>query len=280
MSIPPLRAKHAVAVSLFALLALPSVALGALGDRTLRKGSRGADVKVLQRTLTKLSISTMADGIFGRGTVVSVKRWERTAKRRIDGVVSRSDGKALVAAAATLRPAQTQSTTEQSSALNTPNAAGGSTGGTDPTGSRITPSADGYVFPIRGRHTYGTSVNRYGADRGDHTHQGQDVLSSCGLPLVAVHSGRVSSTGDSGAGGNYLVINAGEGHDFVYMHLRDLPLVRQGSTVTAGQLVGYVGDTGDATTCHLHFEEWVGRWWAGGHTIDPLPALKAWDAAS
>jgi murein DD-endopeptidase MepM/ murein hydrolase activator NlpD len=265
-----------VLVSVLALLALPSVALGAFGDRTLRKGSRGADVKVLQRTLTKLSISTMADGIFGRGTVASVKRWERTAKRRADGVVTRADAKALLAAAAALQPAQTPSTTEQSSAVNSQNTAGG----TDPTASRITTSADGYVFPIRGRHNYGTAVNRYGAPRSGHTHQGQDVLSSCGVPLVAVHNGSVSSTGDSGAGGNYLVINAGEGHDFVYMHLRDLPLVRNGATVTAGQLVGYVGETGDATTCHLHFEEWVGRWWAGGHTIDPLPALNAWDAAS
>jgi murein DD-endopeptidase MepM/ murein hydrolase activator NlpD len=39
-----------------------------------------------------------------------------------------------------------------------------------------------------------------------------------------------------------------------------------------------VGETGDATACHLHFELWQGRWWAGGHTIDPLPFLKAWDA--
>lgn len=276
MSIRTLRARHAIFVSVLALLVLPGVALGALGDRTLRKGSRGADVKVLQRTLTKLSITTMADGIFGRGTVASVKRWERAAKRRTDGVVTKADGKALLAAAAALQPARTQSTTEQSSAVTSQTTAGG----TDPTASRITPSSDGYVFPIRGRHDYGSSVNRYGDNRGDHIHQGQDVLSACGLSLVAVHNGTVSSTGSAGAAGNYLVINAGEGHDFVYMHMRDVSLVRKGATVTAGQPVGYVGDTGDATTCHLHFEEWLGRWWAGGHTIDPLPALKAWDAAS
>jgi murein DD-endopeptidase MepM/ murein hydrolase activator NlpD len=53
--------------------------------------------------------------------------------------------------------------------------------------------------------------------------------------------------------------------------------VSAGQTVSTGQLVGYVGETGDAVGCHLHFELWDGPWWNGGQTIDPLPFLKAWD---
>jgi murein DD-endopeptidase MepM/ murein hydrolase activator NlpD len=46
----------------------------------------------------------------------------------------------------------------------------------------------------------------------------------------------------------------------------------------AGQTVCQAGQTGDATAPHLHFEMWVGGWYApGGHTIDPLPYLEAWE---
>jgi murein DD-endopeptidase MepM/ murein hydrolase activator NlpD len=280
MSFRFVRAPFALFVAALALLALPGAAYAKFGDRTLKKGSRGADVRTLQLTLTRLSIRTSADGMFGRGTQANVQRWERTARRRADGVVTRVDAQAMLRAVAAKKPATTESapseedtSTEQTAALQT-------TGGTDPSATRLPTTTSGYVFPIRGRHNYGTSVNRYGDDRGDHIHQGQDVLAACGLNLVAAHNGTVSAAGNAGAAGNYLVINAGEGHDFVYMHMQELAVVRKGATVTAGQFVGHVGQTGDATTCHLHFEEWVGRWFAGGHTIDPLPALKAWDSAS
>ena len=54
--------------------------------------------------------------------------------------------------------------------------------------------------------------------------------------------------------------------------------VATGEPVTAGQLLCQAGQTGDATTPHLHFEVWVGGWQApGGQPIDPLPYLLAWD---
>jgi murein DD-endopeptidase MepM/ murein hydrolase activator NlpD len=140
-------------------------------------------------------------------------------------------------------------------------------------------SADGWTFPIRGAHDYGTSINRYGAARSGHTHAGQDVLANCGLQLVAARAGTVTAVGSGGAAGNYLTVHTTDTpYDYFYAHMRSTALVREGQTVTTGQLVGYVGETGDATACHLHFELWQGRWWAGGHTIDPLPFLKAWDA--
>ncbi len=131
-------------------------------------------------------------------------------------------------------------------------------------------------FPILGPHVFGTGGAAFGGPRG---HQGQDVFAACGTPLVAAHAGTVKFSGFQGRAGNYLVIdNDDVATDYGYMHLRDKALVAEGDHVTTGQLVGYVGDTGDADGCHLHFEIWTAPgWYAGGHPIDPLPSLKSWD---
>ena len=65
------------------------------------------------------------------------------------------------------------------------------------------------------------------------------------------------------------------------MHLREAALVEKGQRVRTGQLIGYVGDTGDASGCHLHFEMWTAPgWYSGGAPYDPLPDLMAWDKSS
>jgi murein DD-endopeptidase MepM/ murein hydrolase activator NlpD len=64
-----------------------------------------------------------------------------------------------------------------------------------------------------------------------------------------------------------------------YMHLRDRAHVHKGDRVATGQPIGFVGRTGDATACHLHFELWTpSGWYTGGHPVDPLPSLQRWDA--
>jgi murein DD-endopeptidase MepM/ murein hydrolase activator NlpD len=131
-------------------------------------------------------------------------------------------------------------------------------------------------FPILGPHVFGTGAAAFGGGRG---HQGQDVFAACGTPLVAAHAGTVKFSDFQGRAGNYLVIdNDDVATDYGYMHLRDKALVQEGDHVTTGQLVGYVGDTGDADGCHLHFEIWTAPgWYSGGRPIDPLPSLQAWD---
>ena len=69
-----------------------------------------------------------------------------------------------------------------------------------------------------------------------------------------------------------------EPYNYVFMHLqRGSLLVSQGDIVTTGQMLARVGSTGESTGPHLHFEIWDGPWANGGHPVDPLPFLMAWD---
>ena len=140
----------------------------------------------------------------------------------------------------------------------------------------------GYAFPLLGRHEFGSSGARFGAGRSGHTHQGQDVMADCGLPVVAARGGRVQYSGYQGAAGNYVVIDGkGTGYDTAYMHFMEPSPLQTGDLVRTGQPIGLVGDTGDATACHLHFEMWTAPgWYEGGGPVDPLPYLKWWDTYS
>jgi murein DD-endopeptidase MepM/ murein hydrolase activator NlpD len=132
------------------------------------------------------------------------------------------------------------------------------------------------VFPVAGPHSYGDG---FGVDRGDHIHMGQDIAAAEGTPLVSPRPGVVRAVGSGGAAGNYVVLfDAGRNRSYVFMHLESgSTVVSEGQSVSAGQRIGRVGSTGDATGPHLHFEDWVGAWYAGGHAIDPLPDLRSWD---
>jgi murein DD-endopeptidase MepM/ murein hydrolase activator NlpD len=129
-------------------------------------------------------------------------------------------------------------------------------------------------FPILGRYSFGSGSASFGGGRG---HQGHDVFARCGTPLVAARGGTVKFSGYHGRAGNYLVISNEDGPDHAYMHLRDEPSVAEGDRVQTGQPIGYVGSTGAASACHLHFEIWSAPgWYSGGRPIDPLPALRSW----
>jgi murein DD-endopeptidase MepM/ murein hydrolase activator NlpD len=139
----------------------------------------------------------------------------------------------------------------------------------------------GHLFPVRGRHDYGQEGARFGAGRAGHSHQGQDVMAACGTKLVAAQGGTVKYAAYQGNAGNYIVIHGVDGTDNAYMHLAQPSPFSEGDKVFTGQQIGVVGDTGDATACHLHFEIWPAPgWYDGGQPIDPLPSLQAWDAIS
>ncbi|MEK6278296.1 MAG: peptidoglycan DD-metalloendopeptidase family protein [Actinomycetota bacterium] len=137
----------------------------------------------------------------------------------------------------------------------------------------------GYIFPIqpaRVAHSYGDGL---GAGRG---HQGQDVFAKCGSRLVAARGGRVEHNAYHGAAGNYIVIDLkGSGEDHAYMHLVSRSPLQVGQVVRTGQYIGDLGDSGNASGCHLHFERWSAPgWYEGGSVLDPTTPLKQWDKYS
>jgi len=137
-----------------------------------------------------------------------------------------------------------------------------------------------YKFPVRGPHEYWDGV---GAPRAGHTHQGQDVGAACGTPLQAARGGRVQYEAYQSAAGNYIVIDGkGTGHDYVYMHMEKPSRLHKGEKVRTGQKIGKVGATGDASGCHLHFEEWSAPgWYEGGNFMKAVTRhLKKWDSWS
>lgn len=128
------------------------------------------------------------------------------------------------------------------------------------------------VYPIRGPHQYWAGM---GDGRG---HQGVDVGARCGTPLVAAQAGRVRFVKYHPRAGNYAVIDVdGSTLDFAYMHMREPASVAVGQQIPAGYPLGFVGDTGNASGCHLHFEVWEGAYYGGGAPIDPMPLLTSWD---
>ena len=93
--IAPPRAPALLLALTIAFAAQAAPAAADFGDRPLRHGSRGHDVRVLQSWLTHLGHPTTVDGVFGRGTRRSVLRYERAESLRADGVVSRPQARGM-----------------------------------------------------------------------------------------------------------------------------------------------------------------------------------------
>ncbi len=148
---------------------------------------------------------------------------------------------------------------------------GGRTGGGG-IGSNPRATGNGYVdgtivCPVIGGSAYGDT---WGAPRsGGRRHQGVDMLAPTGTPLVAVYSGVVNQI-FNGLGGNAIQLFADNGNRYYYAHLstyEGLP-----GYVGQGQVIGYIGDTGNATGVpHLHFEVHPG----GGIAVNPYPSVRA-----
>ena len=138
-----------------------------------------------------------------------------------------------------------------------------------------------HTFPVVGPHTYGDA---FGAPRsGGRVHEGQDLPSPCGTPLIAARGGRVQATGYSDALYGYYVVIDGLAtrRDYFYAHMEAPTPLSEGERVRTGQRIGRVGKTGNARNefCQLHFELWPHGYHDGPPT-DPAPALRAWDSFS
>jgi murein DD-endopeptidase MepM/ murein hydrolase activator NlpD len=130
------------------------------------------------------------------------------------------------------------------------------------------------VFPMRAAPDWGEADARFGAYRGGHMHEGQDVFARAGTPLVAIRDGRIVETGNDGGRGNYVAIwSPAARRTFVYLHMLRPARLEPGDRVRMGDRVGAVGCTGSCWGTHLHLEVRRGRG-TTGRPRDPLPLLK------
>ena len=147
-----------------------------------------------------------------------------------------------------------------------------------PVAAPVLPAGE-HVFPVAGPYALGGEDAVFGAPRRGHTHMGHDVSALRGTPVVAPFAGVIAWVRYQRAGaGHYVVLDADDQRDYVFMHLRrgSIP-VAQDQRVAAGEQIGEIGSSGRSFGPHLHFEVWVGGWYEqGGEPVDPLPLLQSW----
>ena len=206
---------------------------------------RGARTVALQRALMAAGIALRggADGVFGGSTASGVMAFQRAKGLPVTGRVDAATGAAL---------------------------------GLSPMDAPPPPPAISVTLdakPVQGPCYYGDT---WTAARGNgRVHLGVDIAAKEGKELYAVATGTVTkiySPATDQLAGNGLRITRADGTYFFYAHLSALaPGITVGSSVSAGQLVGYVGKTGNAGIPHLHLEVHPG----GGSAVNPYPIVKA-----
>lgn len=209
---------------------------------------RGSRVVALQQALMRAGIAFNggADGAFGSSTLNAVRQFQQARGLTASGKVDSATASALGL-----------------SAMNAP---------APVTSAPVVLQAK----PIAGRCYYGDT---WGAARSNgRSHLGVDILAAEGTPLQAVVTGRVTQiyTDQPGSlSGNGVKIATADGTYFFYAHLQSLaPGIQVGVPVSAGQVIGYVGKTGNTLTPHLHLEIHPG----GGSAVNPYPIVKQYGA--
>ena len=129
-----------------------------------------------------------------------------------------------------------------------------------------------HAYPIRGPHADRGAIGAFGVGRnGGRRHEGYDVNSPCGTPIVAARGGRVVRAGyDPVLYGNVVIVRGERTkRDYWYSHLKNATRLKVGDEVRTGVRIGSIGATGNARTigCHLHFEIH-----SRGRPIDPRPS--------
>ena len=148
---------------------------------------------------------------------------------------------------------------------------GGSSGGSQPPVAPPAPTppsnaGSGMVCPVAGPRSF---ADTWGAPRsGGRSHEGVDMMAPGGTPLVAVESGSATFKTNR-LGGNAVWITGVSGTKYYYAHLS----AWEGSSrsVSQGEVIGYVGATGNTSVNHLHFEVHPG----GGRAVNPYPYVRA-----
>ncbi len=142
----------------------------------------------------------------------------------------------------------------------------------------------GYVFPVYGPASFGDTFGAPRSDVDGGWHHGEDIFAPLGTPLLAVADGTIFSVGWNDIGGWRVWLRDREGNEFYYAHLSAYsPLAVNGRQVRAGDVIGFMGKTGDAehSPVHLHFEIHPVAMRALGYNgvVAPYPFLLSWRRA-
>ncbi len=208
------------------------------------RGAKGDAVRLVQESLIAAGVEVKggADGIFGVATTISITKFQESRGLNQTGALDVNTAVALG-----LIPSLEQ--------LGLPSLK---------------------VFPMQGRCSF---VDSWGDPRsGGRSHEGTDLMGPKGLALYAVVDGVITKTYTNASnGGTALRLTAADGTYFYYAHLDSFaPGIAAGVPVRAGQIIGFNGATGNASSPHLHFEVHP----RGGAAVNPYPLLKAIDACS
>ena len=145
-------------------------------------------------------------------------------------------------------------------------------------------SFGGYVFPVYGTASFGDSFGGPRPNVPGGWHHGEDIFAAAGTPLLAVADGTLHTIGFNKIGGYRVWLRDTQGNEFYYAHLSAYsPLAVEGRSVQAGDVIGFVGDTGDADggAPHLHFEIHPAAMAGLGYdgVVAPYSILLAWRRA-
>jgi murein DD-endopeptidase MepM/ murein hydrolase activator NlpD len=152
-----------------------------------------------------------------------------------------------------------------------------------PQGLDVRLTSGGYVFPVYGPSSF---ADTFGAGRASTGwHHGEDIFAPLGAPILAVTDGTVFSVGWNDVGGLRVWLRDRHGNEFYYAHLSAFSqLAVNGNQVEAGDVLGFMGNTGDAehTPYHLHFEIHPASMLDKGYdgVIPPYRYLVAWQRLS
>ena len=222
----------------------PVAITGMLSIDTLpTRGQKGDAVRLVQEKLVANSIEVKGgvDGIFGAATAISLAAFQTARGLNVTSAVDMPTAIALgvLPDLATLGIPQIK------------------------------------VFPSQGRCSF---VDSWQWERsGGRRHEGVDIMGPKGLALYAVLDGTITKMygAESTLSGNALRLTTADGTYFSYAHLDSFAAgIAIGSVVRAGQIIGYMGSTGNAGSSHLHFEVHP----LGGSAVSPYPVVKAVDA--
>jgi murein DD-endopeptidase MepM/ murein hydrolase activator NlpD len=229
---------------------------------SLAQGSTGDAVVELQRALldTGLVIRGGADGVYGLSTRRALMAFQRVNGMAETGAMSNRAAQLLG-----LEGSNSQGSGESQDSSNQTSS--------DEWSSQVVER-----FPVQG---YCGFTDTWHAPRGEgRLHEGVDIIAATGNLLYAVADGTITTQywdRPELRAGNGLKLTAADGTYFVYLHMSGFaPGITTGTRVTAGDVIGFVGNTGSSATPHLHFEIHPG----GGGPVNPYPYVKAIDDCS